>query len=96
MKRVRRNFTGEGKVAVLQRHLVDHVPMSQVCEERGRQPTQFYQWQKQFLEQGAEAFERQAKPKRDVAQESVAALEAKLRRKDEVLDELMYEHIALK
>jgi hypothetical protein len=42
------------------------------------------------------AFERQGKPKHDLAQERIAALEAKLRRKDEVLGELMEEHVALK
>jgi transposase-like protein len=96
MKRVRRNFTGEEKVAILRQHLVEHVPVSQVCEAHGLQPTQFYQWQKQFFEQGAAAFERQGTPKRDVAQERIAALEAKLRRKNEVLSELMEEHVALK
>lgn len=96
MKRQRRNFTGEEKVALLRRHLVDHVPVSAVCEEAGVQPTQFYQWQKQFFENGATAFERNGKPKRDKAQERITALEAKLRRKDEVLGELMEEHVALK
>lgn len=96
MKRARRNFTGEEKVAILRRHLVEHVAVSALCEELGLQPTQFYQWQKQFFEQGAVAFERQGKPRHDVAQERIAALEAKLRRKDEVLGELMEEHVALK
>jgi len=32
----------------------------------------------------------------DKAQERISALEAKLRRKDEVLGELMEEHVALK
>ena len=96
MKRQRRNFTGQEKVALLRRHLVEKVPVSQVCEEVGVQPTQFYQWQRQFFENGAAAFERNGKPRVDKAQERIAALEAKLRRKDEVLGELMEEHVALK
>lgn len=96
MKRERRNFTGEQKVALLRRHLVDDVAVSQVCEEAGIVPTQFYQWQKQFFENGAAAFERNGSAKHDPAQERIAALEAKLRKKDEVLGELMEEHIALK
>jgi len=96
MKRERRNFTGQEKVALLRRHLVEKVPVSQVCEEAGVQPTQFYQWQRQFFENGAAAFERNGKPRVDKAQERIAALEAKLRRKDEVLGELMEEHVALK
>lgn len=96
MKRARRNFTGQEKVALLRRHLVEQVPVSAVCEAAGVQPTQFYQWQKQFFENGAAAFERNGSAKADASQERIAALEAKLRRKDEVLGELMEEHIALK
>jgi transposase-like protein len=84
------------KVAILRRHLVEKVAVSALCEEFGLQPTQLYQWQKQFFEQGAAAFERNGKPKADQREERIAALEAKLRRKDEVLGELMEEHVALK
>ena len=94
MKKNRRRFTGEEKVSILRRHLVEHVPISEVCEEAGVQPTQFYQWQKQFFENGAAAFARDRKA--DPAQERLAALESKLRRKDEVLGELMEEYVALK
>lgn len=96
MKRTRRNFTGPEKVAILRRHLVDKVAVSELCEELGLQPTQLYQWQKQFFDQGAAAFERNGQPKADKAQERISALEAKLRRKDEVLGELLEEHVALK
>lgn len=96
MKRTRRNFTGEEKVALLRRHLVEQVPISQVCEEAGIQPTQFYQWQKQFFENGAAAFASKSKPKANPAEARLAVLEAKLRRKDEVLGELMEEYVALK
>lgn len=96
MKTQRRRFTGEEKVSLLRRHLVEGVAVSQVCEEAGVQPTQFYQWQKQFFENGAAAFERNGNAKQDAAHERIAMLEAKLRRKDEVLGELMEEHIALK
>jgi len=58
MEKQRRNFTGQEKVALLRRHLVDKVPVSQVCEKARVQPAQFYTWQKQFFENGAAAFER--------------------------------------
>ena len=48
MARKRRNFTGEEKVAILRKHLVEQISVSKVCEEAGMKPTQFYQWQKQF------------------------------------------------
>jgi transposase-like protein len=96
MKKERRRFRGEDKVAILRRHLLDKAPVSELCEEVGLQPAQFYLWQKQFFENGAAAFERDAKGKRDSGEQRIAALEAKLRRKDEVLGELMEEHVALK
>jgi len=96
MEEKRRKLTAEEKVALLRRHLLDQVPVSELCEKEGIQPGQFYQWQKVFFENGAAAFERQF-PKRDRREaERIAALEAKLRRKDEVLSELMEEHVALK
>ena len=96
MRKQRRSFTGTEKVALLRQHLLENVPISQVCETAGVKPTQFYQWQKQLFESGAAAFERGVGPKQDAAQERIEALEAKLRRKNEVLGELMEEHVALK
>jgi len=91
-----RRLTGEEKAKVLRRHLVDKVPVSELCEEHGIQPTVFYRWQKQLFEGAASLFERQS-PKKDRREaERVQALEAKLRKKDEVLGELLEEHVALK
>jgi transposase-like protein len=92
----RKRLTGEEKVRVLKRHLVDKIPVSELCDKEGIQPTQFYQWQKQFFENGAAAFERQDGKKARREAERVQVLEAKLRKKDEVLAELMEEHVALK
>ena len=95
MKRQRRNFTGAEKVAILRRHFLEKVPISEVCAQAGLQPTQFYDWQKRFFENGAAAF-ASAAPKPDPAEKRIAALEAKLQKKNEVLGELMEEHVALK
>jgi len=96
MERKGKRLRAEEKAVVLRRHLVDKVAVSELCEEYGIQPTVFYRWQKQLFEGAAAAFERQS-PKQDRREaERVAALEAKLRRKDEVLSELMEEHVALK
>ena len=92
----RKRFLAEEKAKVLRRHLVDKVPVSELCEEYGIQPTVFYRWQKQLFEGAASLFERQS-PKKDRRTEAkVQALEAKIRKKDEVLGELMEEHVALK
>ena len=39
MKKERKHFTPEEKVAILRRHLVDKVPVSELCEELGLRPT---------------------------------------------------------
>ena len=57
MGKQRKHYTGEEKVAILRRHLLDKVPVSDLCEEHGLQPTVFYRWQKEFFENGAAAFQ---------------------------------------
>lgn len=92
----RKHFTATDKVKFLRRHLVEKVPVSQVCEEAGIQPTQFYKWQQLFFENGAAAFERPGRPQTPAQEQRIAFLESKIQRKDEVLAELMEEHVALK
>ncbi len=93
----RKHHTPEEKVSILRRHLIEKVPVSNLCEEFGLHPTMFYRWLKQFFENGAAAFQNhRADPSRQRDQQRIAALEAKLRTKNEVLAELMEEHVALK
>jgi len=98
MRKERKHYTAEEKVAVLRRHLLDKVPVSELCEELSLKPTVFYRWQKEFFENGAVAFQAQDRPHRQVEekQKRIEYLEKKVRTKDEVLAELMAEHVALK
>src|SRR5512141_948748 len=50
MKKQRKHYTPEEKVAILRRHLLDKEPISKLCDELGLQPTVFYRWQKEFFE----------------------------------------------
>ena len=50
MTRSRRTFTAQEKAAVVKRYLVDKIPVSDLCDELGLQPTQIYQWQKQLFD----------------------------------------------
>ena len=96
MEKQRKHFTAADKVKLLRRHLVEKVPVSQVCEDAGIQPTQFYRWQQIFFENGTAAFERPGRPQSSAHEQRIAFLESKIQRKDEVLAELMEEHVALK
>jgi len=83
-------------VAILRRHLLDKVPVSDLCDELGLQPTVFYRWQKEFFENGAATFQGKSRPDPQAEQQRIEFLEKKIQTKDEVLAELMAEHIALK
>jgi transposase len=96
VKKQRKHYTAEEKVAILRRHLVEGVPISDLCDEMGLQPTVFYRWQKEFFENGAAAFQQRRRPNHQAEQERIALLERKIQTKDEVLAELMAEHVALK
>ena len=96
MKKPRKHYTGEEKVAILRRHLLEKEPISKLCDELGVQPTVFYRWQKEFFENGAAVFQTKARPNQQPDQQRIEYLEKKIQTKDEVLAELMAEHVALK
>jgi transposase len=97
MTRNRRNYTSEEKVATLRRHLVEKVPVSDLCDELGLNPNVFYGWQKQFFENGAAAFQRKGKRNGPTPEaRKIEKLETKLAQKNEVLAELMQEHVEQK
>ena len=95
-RKSRNNYTAGEKVAILRRHLIDHIPVSDLCDEYKLQATVFYRWQKQFFENGAAAFQTAGQKQDAGLQNKVSALEQKLTKKNEVLSELMEEHIKLK
>jgi len=97
MPKDRKHYTPKEKVIILRRHLLDHVPVSQLCNEYHLQPTVFYRWQKQFFEQGEAAFAAPAKNNSAAPlEQKISALEQKLARKNEVVAELLEDHVRLK
>jgi transposase len=96
VKQPRKHLTAEEKVAILRRHFLERVPISDLCEQTGIHPTVFYRWQKEFFENGAAAFQRKGRSNHPAEQERIEYLEKKIQTKDEVLAELMAEHVALK
>src|SRR3954470_6881066 len=96
MKTQRKHYTPEENVATVRRHLLEKEPISKLCDELGLQPTVFYRWQKEFFENGVAAFQPKAGPNHSGVQKRIDYLEKKIQTKDEVLAELMAEHVALK
>jgi transposase len=99
-KRSRRHFTTEQKVALLKRHLVDKVPVSDLCNEEELQPSVFYQWQRQLFENLAGAFATPASEGASKREKELVTktkeLEAKLAKKDNVIAEISAEYVQLK
>jgi transposase len=96
MKRERKTLAGPEKLAILKRYLVEKVPISDLCDQHGLQPSQIYYWQAQLFEHGAGIFDR--KPGRQASAESakdrkIAQLQLKLAQKNEVISELMEENV---
>jgi transposase len=96
MEEKRRIFTPDQKVRILKEHLLEHKPVSDVCDRHGINPVVFYRWQKQFFENGYLAFQNGKDTHSVRLEKKVSRLEQKLVQKNEVLSELMEAHVALK
>jgi transposase len=88
-KKTRRYHSPQEKVAILNQHLLEGRPVSDLCDAYGLNPTLFYRWQKALFENGAAAFERTDKRTTQAEQRRIAELEAKLKKKDCVIAEIM-------
>lgn len=99
MARGRRRHAASDKAAALKKHHIDKVPVSSICEDLKLQPSLFYLWQRQLFENADRAL---AGSKPGVSQREhelearIAALEAKLARKDAVIADISEEHVRLK
>ena len=96
MSKKRKYYTPEEKISILRKHLIENMPVSELCDQHNLQPTVFYRWQRQFFEQGAVVFERGKDRETAALKRKVAKLEEKIATKNEVLGELMEDHIELK
>jgi hypothetical protein len=81
--------------------MIDKVPISDLCNELGLQPSVFYQWQRQVHDNLAGALTTTPAPTGPSKREKelaakVAQLEAKLARKDGVIAEIAAEYTQLK
>ena len=97
----RKYLSVDQKVSIVRRHLLENVPVSDLCDEFGIHTTQYYAWQKQLFEGAAQVFERQPNnASRNRQQEAqvkrIEQLEKKLQTKNEVVSELLEEHVQLK
>jgi transposase-like protein len=98
-KRPRRNHSSEQKAALLRRHHLDKVPVSDLCDENKLQPSVFYGWQRQLFANAGQVFgapKKAAASREQELEARVAQLEAKLAKKDAVIAEISEEYVKLK
>ena len=81
-KKTRKRFTAQEKVAILRLHLLEHTPVSDLCDQHGIHPTMFYRWQKEFFENAAAAFEPRSRRAGDGKDRRIAFLEDKAARQN--------------
>lgn len=97
MSRKRRHYTPEQKAALLRRHLVDRVPVSDICTAEHLQPSVYYVWLRQAMDNLQAALAAPKAAGQDqVLQRRVQSLEAKLAQKDAVIAEVSEEFVRAK
>lgn len=102
VKKSRRHFTPEQKAAIVRRHLVDKVAVSDLCDEYKIQPSMLYTWQKTLMDGASRAFEgasergRGSSSRDSEMAKRIEQLEAKLAKKDAIIAEISEEYVALK
>ena len=58
VRKARKSYSPQEKMAILRRHLLDKVSILHLCTQLQLQPTVFYRWLKQFFDNGAAALRR--------------------------------------
>jgi len=107
MSQKRKRLSGAEKIAIVKRYLVERIPISDLCDEHGLQPSQIYRWQAAIFEHGVDVFDlkrgRQIKAAESAKDARIAKLEAvvaqkeaKIAQKNEVISELMEENVLAK
>jgi transposase-like protein len=96
MSKERQHYTAAEKIAALRRHHLDKEPVSALCTELCIAPSMFYRWQKDLFEGGAQVFVHTRNDELEKRDRRISELEAKLVIKNEVVSELLEEHVRLK
>jgi len=93
----RKRYTPEEKSKILREVLEDGKTISDVADKYEIHPNCIFNWRKQLLEEGKQTF-RIKRPdiSRKADERRIAALEEKIRQKDEVIAELAEELLVLK
>ena len=97
MAKKRKRHTSQEKTAILREHLINKVPVSDLCDRHDINPRIFYYWQKTMFENMPSIFESRNKSSEvSGLQKQNDALKAKLAHKDTVIGQIMEDYVAVK
>ena len=92
MGKTRRKFSSEEKLKMVMAVIQDGKAVSDVAQENNVHPNMILNWKKEFLENAAMIFDRHRPDITEKAQQrKIEELEAKLKKKDEVIAEIAIE-----
>jgi hypothetical protein len=89
------------KMEILKEHLVKKVPASDLSDKYKVAPSMIWSWQKLLFDNGYQLLDRKKSAKGSNSElrrrdAKIALLESKIKQKNEVIAELMQEHVDLK
>ena len=96
MSKTRKRYSCEEKSSILREHLINKVPVSDLCDRHDIHPTLFYQWQKNLFENLPILFESKRDSEVSKLRRQNEELKVKLAHKDTVISEIMEDYVALK
>lgn len=96
MGRSRKRYSSPEKATILREHLIDRVPVSDLCDKYDVHPNLFYQWQKTLFENLPTLFERGTRSSAKQRNGQIEALQRKLAHKDAVIAQIMEDFVEVK
>ena len=96
MAEQRRRFTAQQKAKIVREGLSGTRQISELCRHYGIAATQFYDWQKRFLEGAVCGLEDRPKGKRDRSEAELEKSRTQLTRLRSVIAEITAENLELK
>jgi transposase len=87
------NWSADDTAKLLHRYLIEKGPVSKLCEQAQLAPSMFHRWQELWFLNAPLALQGNRSPERNLDQRRIEKLE---RQNDEVLADLMAEHVRLK
>ena len=92
----RRPFSEEQKAEIILSHLIDKLPVSEVCERYKIAPNMFYRWMAEFKSNAAVAFRKPDVRKQKAERRIKEQLEAESQKKDSIIAYVTTELMELK